>query len=63
MSMTRVDLTTKLAEFEDRLMQQTAERDKTQALLTRMDVAVAQLQGAVSALRELRDSEPEDPPT
>ena len=58
--MTRADLQTRLAEFEGRLTTQTAERDKAQALLARMDVAVAQLQGAVTALRELVASEPED---
>lgn len=59
--MTRADLATKLADLEERLTQQSAERDKTQALLVRMDVAVAQLQGAVSALRELLAGEPEEP--
>ncbi len=58
--MTRVDLETKLAEFEDRLATQSAERDKAQALLDRMHVAVAQLQGAITVLRELVASEPED---
>jgi hypothetical protein len=58
--MTRVDLETKLVEFEDRLATQSAERDKAQALLERMHVAVAQLQGAISVLRELVASEPED---
>jgi hypothetical protein len=58
--MTRADLQTRLAEFEDRLATQSAERDKAQALLERMHVAVAQLQGAISVLRELVASEPED---
>jgi hypothetical protein len=58
--MTRVDLETKLVEFEDRLATQSAERDKAQALLERMHVAVAQLQGAITVLRELVASEPED---
>jgi hypothetical protein len=60
--MTRADVQTRLTEFEDRLATQTAERDKAQALLERMHVAVAQLQGAVTALRELVASEPEEPP-
>jgi hypothetical protein len=58
--MTRVDLETKLVEFEERLVTQSAERDKAQALLERMHVAVAQLQGAIGVLRELVASEPED---
>jgi hypothetical protein len=60
--MTRADMETRLHEFEDRLATQTSERDKAQALLDRMHVAVAQLQGAVTALRELVASEPEEPP-
>jgi hypothetical protein len=60
--MTRADLQTRLADFEDRLATQTAARDKAQALLERMHVAVAQLQGAVSALRDLVASDAEDPP-
>ena len=59
--MTRADLQTKLTEFEERLTQQSGERDKTQTLLTRMDVAVAQLPGAVTVLREMLASEPEEP--
>ncbi len=58
--MTRADVTARLTEFEGRLATQTAERDKAQALLERMHVAVAQLQGAVTALRDLLASEPED---
>jgi hypothetical protein len=58
--MTRAALQTRLAEFEERLATQSAERDKAQALLERMHVAVAQLQGAISVLRELVASEPED---
>jgi uncharacterized coiled-coil protein SlyX len=58
--MTRTDLQTRLAEFEERLATQSAERDKAQALLERMHVAVAQLQGAITVLRELVASEPED---
>lgn len=60
--MTRADLQTRLTEFEDRLAAQSGERDKAQAMLERMHVAVAQLQGAVSALRDLLAAEPEDPP-
>jgi hypothetical protein len=60
--MTRADVAARLTAFEERLATQTAERDKTQTLLDRMQVAVAQLQGAVTALRELLASEPEDPP-
>lgn len=59
--MTRADVEVHLAEFETRLATQTAERDKAQALLERMHIAVAQLQGAVTALRDLVASEPEDP--
>jgi hypothetical protein len=58
--MTRADVETRLKEFEDRLATQSAERDKAQAMLDRMHVAVAQLQGAVTALRDLVASEPED---
>jgi hypothetical protein len=58
--MTRADVETRLKDFEERLATQTAERDKAQALLERMHVAVAQLQGAVTALRDLIASEPED---
>jgi hypothetical protein len=60
--MTRADVQARLTEFEERLATQSAERDKAQALLERMHVAVAQLQGAVTALRELLASEPEEPP-
>jgi hypothetical protein len=60
--MTRADVETRLKEFEERLTTQTAERDKAQALVERMHVAVAQLQGAVTALRDLLASEPEEPP-
>jgi hypothetical protein len=58
--MTRAELQTRLVEFEDRLATQSAERDKAQALLERMHVAVAQLQGAITVLRDLVASEPED---
>lgn len=58
--MTRAEMETRLADYEHRLATQTAERDKTQALLDRMDVAVQQLQGAVIALRDVVASEPED---
>ena len=58
--MTRADLEARLTEFDTRLAAQSAERDKAQAMLERMHVAVAQLQGAVSVLRELLAGEPED---
>lgn len=57
--MTRADLETRLADYEDRLATQTAEREKAHALVERMRIAVAQLQGAVTVLRELVASEPE----
>ena len=60
--MTRADLQTRLTQMEERLAAQSGERDKAQAMIARMDVAVAQLQGAVSALRDLLASEPEEPP-
>jgi hypothetical protein len=55
--MTRGDLETRLAAFEERLATQSAERDKAQALLERMHMAVAQLQGAITVLRELLAAE------
>jgi hypothetical protein len=58
--MTRADMQARLATFEDRLATQSAERDKAQAMLERMHIAVAQLQGAVTALRELVADDPED---
>jgi hypothetical protein len=57
--MTRADVETRLKDMEERLAAQSGERDKTQALLQQMHVAVSQLQGAVTVLRELL-SEPED---
>jgi hypothetical protein len=56
--MTPADVQARLADFEERLATQSAERDKAQALLERMTIAVAQLQGAVTALRGLLANEP-----
>lgn len=58
--MTRAELETRLRDFEERLVTQSAEREKAQALLERMHVTVAHLQGAVTVLRELLASEPEN---
>jgi hypothetical protein len=58
--MTRADVETRLKEFEDRLATQTSERDKAQAIVERMTVAIYQLQGAITVLRELLAGDAED---
>jgi hypothetical protein len=49
--MTRAQIEDRLKAFEDRLVQQTAERERTRSVLAQMEVACHQLAGAIAALR------------
>jgi hypothetical protein len=61
--MTRAMIEDRLKVFEERLVQQTGERERVRGALAQMEVACHQLAGAIAALRELAaELEPPEEP-